>query len=131
MRLDTASSPQELLALGRKLRPLREEGVLILGSGNVVHNLRRISFDEDAPPADWAVEFEGWVKTRLEARDFAALAALSSPSARLAVPTPDHFAPLLYVAGASDERDSFRVENEGIQNASISMLSVSWGQAFT
>lgn len=128
LSVDMTVSPSELLALGRKLRPLRDEGVLLLGSGNVVHNLRLISFEENVPPADWAVAFDAWVKSRLEARDHAALSELSAaPSARLAVPTPDHYAPLLYVVGASDERDVLRFESEGIQNRSISMLSFSLG----
>jgi 4,5-DOPA dioxygenase extradiol len=103
--------------------------VLILGSGNVVHNLRRISFDEDAPAAPWAVEFDEWVKARLLARDFEALAGdlAAAPSGRLAVPTPDHYDPLLYVLGAADEKDALRFEFEGIQNGSISMRSVSFG----
>ena len=115
--------------IGQKLRVLREKGVLILGSGNVVHNLRRISFDEDAAPMDWAVEFDAWIKGRLERRDFTPLLSdlSAAPSGLLAVPTPDHYDPLLYVLGASDEHDALRFEYEGIQNGSISMRSVSFG----
>ena len=127
--IDYGASARRHLEMGEKLRPLREKGVLILGSGNIVHNLRRISFEEDAPPEDWAVEFDAWVKARLEARDFDALAGDLSlaPSGRVGVPTPDHYDPLLYVLGASDAGDRLRWEFEGIQNASISMRSVSFG----
>ena len=117
--------------LGEKLRPLREKGVLILGSGNIVHNLRRISIDENAAPEAWAVEFDAWAKERLERRDFAPLLGdlAAAPSGTLAVPTPDHYDPLLYVLGASDARDRLRFEYEGIQNGSISMRCFSLGAA--
>ena len=127
--IDMGAPARRHFELGEKLRPLREKGILILGSGNVVHNLGRVSFDEDAEPAEWAVEYDAWIKGRLEKRDLAALLAdpSSAPSGRLAVPTPDHYDPLLYVLGASDARDALRFEYEGIQNSSISMLSVSYG----
>ncbi len=127
--VDFGASARRHYELGAKLRPLREKGVLILGSGNVVHNLRRISFDEDAEPEAWAVEFDAWVKAKLGTRDFESLLGdpAAAPSGRLAVPTPDHYDPLLYVLGASDARDELRYEYEGIQNGSISMLSVSFG----
>lgn len=127
--IDVGATARRHLNIGEKLRPLRDKGILILGSGNIVHNLRRISFDEGAEPASWAVEFDAWVKDRLEKRDFAALSGDldAAPSGRLAVPTPDHYDPLLYVLGAADERDAMRFEFEGIQNGSISMRSVSFG----
>jgi 4,5-DOPA dioxygenase extradiol len=127
--IDFAAPARRHFELGEKLRPLREKGVLILGSGNIVHNLGRISFDENAAPAGWAVEFDAWVQERAAARDFEPLLGDLSraPSGRLAVPTPDHYDPLLYVLGASDARDALRVECEGIQNGSISMRSLSFG----
>src|SRR5262249_35341378 len=57
-------------ALGEKLKHLRREGILIVGSGNIVHNLRRINFADDARPFDWAIEFDAWVKERLQIRDY-------------------------------------------------------------
>lgn len=127
--LDAGATARGHFELGEKLRPLRSEGVLILGSGNVVHNLRRVLFDDDAPAEAWAGEFEAWTKARLAARDFPALLGdlSAAPSARLAVPMRDHFDPLLYVLGASDADDALSVEYEGIQNGSISMLSVGFG----
>ncbi|MFI5363780.1 MAG: 4,5-DOPA dioxygenase extradiol [Elusimicrobiota bacterium] len=131
LSLDCGASARRHFEVGEKLRPLREKGVLILGSGNVVHNLRRVSFDENAAPQSWAVEFDSWVKGRLEQRDLEALLGdlSGAPSGALAVPTRDHFDPLLYVLGASDEKDALRFEYEGIQNGSISMRCVSFGAA--
>ena len=129
--IDLGAPARRHFELGEKLRPLREKGVLIIGSGNVVHNLRRVSFDEGASPESWAVEFDAWVKERLEKRDFDALLGdlSTAPSGRLAVPTPDHYDPMLYALGASDALDKIRFEYEGIQNGSISMLSFSLGAA--
>ena len=129
--IDYGAPARRHYELGAKLRPLRDKGILILGSGNIVHNLRRISAEEDAPPEAWAGEFDAWVKARLEERDFEALLGdlSAAPSGRLAVPTPDHYDPLLYVLGASDARDKLRFEHEGIQNGSISMRCVSFGAA--
>lgn len=115
--------------LGMKLRGLREQGILILGSGNIVHNLRRIRWEPDAPAYDWAVEFDAWVKERLEAGDHASLVekALDSEAGRLSIPTPDHWYPFLYALGASDKNDRLRFEYEGIENGSISMRCLSFG----
>lgn len=117
------------LQLGEQLRPLRDQGVLIIGSGNIVHNLRQIIWGEDARPYDWAVEFDEWSKAKLEARDFKALAEayLDTPAGRLSIPTPDHYYPLLPVLGASDVQDDMTFEFEAIHNASISMRAVSFG----
>ncbi|HUP57152.1 MAG TPA: 4,5-DOPA dioxygenase extradiol [Bdellovibrionota bacterium] len=115
------------LKLGQGLRPLREEGILIVGSGNIVHNLRKIRWEDDAAPFDWAVEFDEWAKRKIAERDFLALARDygREESGRLSVPTADHYYPLLYTLGASDERDTLKWEYEGMQNASISMRCLS------
>ena len=117
------------LQLGTQLRPLRDHGVLIIGSGNIVHNLHRIIWETHAPPYEWAEEFDAWSKAKLEARDFKALAEsyLDTPAGRLSVPTPDHYYPLLPVLGASDSLDEMAFEFEAIHNASISMRAVSFG----
>lgn len=115
--------------LGEKLRPLRDEGVLIVGSGNIVHNLRRIRWEEDAPPFGWALEFDAWAREKLLAGDARALTEdyLATEAGRLSVPTPDHYLPLLYAMGASDRADRVEFVHEGMQNASIAMRSVRWG----
>ncbi len=115
--------------LGRHLQRLREQGVLIVGSGNVVHNLRQISWEPESKPFDWSVEFDEWVRVKLEKRDLKALCSdyLSSAAGRLSVPTPDHYYPLLYTLGAADNDDELSFDFEGFQNGSISMRTLSFG----
>jgi 4,5-DOPA dioxygenase extradiol len=130
LSIDITEGPEFHFALGAKLKQLRREGVLIVGSGNVVHNLRHVSFADDAPPFDWAVEFDEWLKHRLQERDYNSVLrhATGSSSGKLSIPTPDHWYPLLYALGASDESDPLRFEYEGIENASISMRCLSLGR---
>lgn len=127
--IDLGASARRRFELGKKLRPLREEGVLIVGSGNVVHSLRRVSWEEDAEPAAWAVAFSDWVKGRALARDFDALLAdlSSAPGGRESVPTPDHYDPLPYVLGAAAQGEKTSVLYDAIEHGSISMLSLGFG----
>ena len=117
--------------LGQQLKRLRDPdlGVLIVGSGNVVHNLRQISWEANVKPFDWSVEFDEWIKAKLKKRDMKALSTnyLSTAAGRLSVPTPDHYYPLLYTLGAADQEDALSFEFEGIQNGSISMRTFSLG----
>jgi 4,5-DOPA dioxygenase extradiol len=129
LSLDTGEPGAFHFRLARRLLPLRDEGVLVLGSGNVVHNLRRFDWSESRP-LHWAQRFDAEVKTRIRARDHAALLdphALS-PDGEIAVPTPEHYLPLLYVLAlqAPDEPVSFF--NEDVVS-SISMTSVVVGEA--
>lgn len=87
--------------LGRRLAPLRDEGVLILGSGNVVHNLRRIEWNKPDAGFDWAERFDDAVAAQLASHAADILNVVEHPDYALAAPTPDHFIPLLYVAGAA------------------------------
>lgn len=116
-------------ALGEKLRPLRDQGVLIMGSGNLVHNLRKIRWEADAEPIAWAVECDEWMKAKIQARDFSALVKdpTKSDAGKLSIPTAEHYLPMLYAAGASVPDEHCRFEFEGLQNGSISMRSVSFG----
>lgn len=125
LSLDTRKTPTEHYALAAQLKELRKMGVLILGSGNIVHNLRKISFTRNAQTYDWASEFDLWAKTALENRDDRALTENfhSSEAGRLSVPTLEHYLPLLYVLGASDKNEPVRFIYEELQNASISMRS--------
>jgi 4,5-DOPA dioxygenase extradiol len=113
-------------SLGKELQKLRSKGVLILGSGNIVHNLSRIQFAKDAPPYDWALEFDSTAKSLLDKRDFGSLTRYQSlgNAAEHAIPTPDHYWPLLYVLGATQSSDTLTYPVEGIAHGSVSMRSV-------
>ncbi len=115
--------------IGKQLRQLRDEGVLILGSGNIVHNLRLLNWTPDAKPHYWAIEFDQWAKEKIVERDFKALVhdVLESEAGRLSVPTWDHYYPFLYILGASHEDETPTFEFEEIHNSSISMRSLSYG----
>ncbi len=111
---------------GRKLAPLRDEGVLILGSGNVVHNLGVMRRTDDAQPFDWALAFNDWLRERLLARDAQAIVnpMQFGDAARLSIPTPEHYLPLIYTIGAAADEDKIEVLTDGVDLGSISMLSV-------
>ena len=112
-----------LLEIGRKLNALRDQGYLILGSGNIVHNLRRVEWDRDGGTEE-ADAFDAWVTQQILAKNHDALANYSDhPLARYAAPTPDHFIPLLYVLGARDEDDNVEIFNQVRQLGSLSMTS--------
>lgn len=129
LSLDMAQPPEYHYALGTKLKSLRDQGVLIVGSGNIVHNLRKIKWEAQAKPYDWAIEFDEWMKARLLSREIDPMVSefSKSESGKLSVPTNEHYYPLLYALGASDEKDNLRFEFEGIQNGSISMRTMSFG----
>lgn len=129
LSLNMSEGPDFHLRLGEELRPLRNKGVLILGSGNLVHNLRKIRWEEQAPAFEWASEFDQWIKARLEKRDAKSIlhGFADTEAGRLSVPTQDHYLPLHYILGASDHQDELRFEYEEIQNGSISMRSLSFG----
>jgi 4,5-DOPA dioxygenase extradiol len=111
---------------GIKLRVLRESGVLIVGSGNIVHNLMMINFA--GKPFDWAVEFDKFVRINLEQSDFEALIDYSSQeTASLAQPTNDHYLPLMFVIGASDG-ESPQFFNDKIFAGSLSMRCVAYSK---
>lgn len=116
------------LELGRKLAPLREKGILILGSGNIVHNLAAIKWSAHPEPYPWCVEFDAFVKSETEDGDRGALAGdpRDMPGGAMSVPTPDHWHPYLYALGAAGS-DAVRWEYEGLENASISMRSARFG----
>lgn len=129
LSLPAEASREQHLQLGRLLSPLRDEGVLIVGSGNLVHNLRRIRWEKDAPAWEWAEEFDLWTKEKLLARDQESLALRykDSLAGQLSVPTDEHYLPLLYILGASRPEDELEFCFEGLQNASISMRSFKLG----
>jgi 4,5-DOPA dioxygenase extradiol len=91
------------VALGRRLAPLRERGVMIVASGNVVHNLRRLQWDQPDLAYDWGERFDEAVAGQLARDPGDILKVMEHPDYAMAVPTPDHFIPLLYLAGAAAE----------------------------
>lgn len=129
LSIDYSQPSEAHYALGRQLRGLRERGVLVLASGNIVHNLRTLRREvPDNQAYDWAVDFDHWVAGLLTQGRPEALASFLQQGelARLAHPTYDHFLPLLYAAGAAHADDTVKFFNEGFQGASISMRSVIW-----
>jgi len=110
--------------IGREIGALRDRGVMILGSGNVVHNLARVSREMEGG-FPWALDFDGYVKEKITERRYrdAADYASAGPSSRLAFTSPDHYFPLLYALGASREDDALKVVNEACVMGSLSMTS--------
>lgn len=125
LSIDQRQAPATHLALGRALAPLRDEGVLILGSGNITHNLRHAfgqmrSGRSDTP--DWAARFDADVARALEQHDGDFLVrAIDGEAGRLSHPTPDHYLPLLYAAGAAGGSGAVRFPVEGFDLGSLSM----------
>lgn len=116
--------------LGKRLAPLRDEGILIAGSGNLVHNLHTYAWGKHTPePYDWAVRFETTAKELMVKGDFDPLVNYDSlgRDALLAIPTPDHYLPLLYVLGARNTDDEITFPVQGVDGGSISMLTVRLG----
>src|SRR5690606_29065609 len=116
--------------LGRRLRPLRDEGVLVMGSGDIVHNLHTAAWGgQSAEPDDWALRCEAAARDLILAGDHEPLIAYESMGrdALLSVPTPDHYLPLLYVLGAAEEGEPVAFPVEGIDGGSVSMLSIRLG----
>lgn len=116
--------------LGQRLAPLREDGVLILGSGNVVHNLRTLRWEAGAAPYDWAARLEQQVKARLQQHQHHDLIDYLQldPQAQLSIPTPEHYLPLLSIIGTRQAEEVLSFPVEGITMGSLSMLSVTIGR---
>jgi 4,5-DOPA dioxygenase extradiol len=131
LSIDGRLPPAEHLAIGRALTPLRDEGVLIMGSGNIVHNLGHAfsaSRRGDRETPEWSRVFDDGTAAALMRHDAAHLTrALEGAAGRLAHPTPDHYLPLLYAAGASAPEDPVRFPITGFDMASLSMRSVIFG----
>jgi 4,5-DOPA dioxygenase extradiol len=119
LSLNVNLSPNECFGMGEEIRQLRKKGVLIVGSGNLVHNLMRINLD--AKPYAWAVDFDNFVKANLENGDYDNLVSYEEHKlSDLAHPTNEHYLPLLYVIGAA-ENEKPQFVNETIFAGSISM----------
>lgn len=123
--IDMTKGLEHQLEIGHTLSKLRNRGVLILGSGNVVHNLGAVKWGAGAKPHDFALEFDALFADKLEARDFAALSDRAGLGSllRMAHPSVDHYLPALTIAGASEAGDDLTFMTDSIDLASVSMRS--------
>jgi 4,5-DOPA dioxygenase extradiol len=130
LSIDETQPPSFHYELGARLEPLRAEGILLLGSGDVVHNLQAYAWGRHPQePYDWALRFEARVRDALASGDHASLIDYpsSGSDALLAVPTPEHYLPLLYILGASVAGEPVSFPVEGMDGGSVSMLAVQFG----
>jgi len=123
LSLDLTKPPSVHFDLARELKPLREKGVLIIGSGNLVHNLGALA--PGARVYDWAEGFDSKMTSAIEDRDFQRVVQAGSLGrvAQLSHPTPEHFLPTLFSLGVADAKDGLRFFNTSFEMASISMRS--------
>lgn len=124
MSIDYTQSPQQHFEIAQALQKMREKGVLIIGSGNIVHNLRRLDWHNlQAKTHDWAIEFDTIVKHKIDQGDFPSLVNYQKlgEAALLSIPTEDHYLPMLYTLGLAQKGEAIRYLYEGFQYAGISM----------
>jgi 4,5-DOPA dioxygenase extradiol len=124
--LPLARDPQVVSRIGRTLAPLRDRGVLVIGSGGIVHNLRVARLDrKDAPVDGWARQFDDWVRDRVEQRDLVELEAYRdrAPGASMAVAESEHFDPLFFALGAARPEDRLQEVNRGFEYGNLSLAS--------
>lgn len=130
LSIDASRPPRFHYDLGRRLAALRRENILIVGSGNLVHNLSQYAWDEPAPqPFDWAVRAENLVRKLLASGDDEKLIDYEKlgRDAAVAIPTPEHYLPFLYVLGARQSGEPIAFPVEGIDGGTMSMLGVRFG----
>lgn len=132
LSIDYNQPPQYHYDLAKQLKALRNKGVLIIGSGNMVHNLRMISWEkmqEANYGFDWAIEMNTIFKEKISKSDFQSLINYEKlgPAAKLAIPTPDHYYPLLYAMALQDDKDEISFFNDKMVGGSLNMTSVKWG----
>lgn len=130
LSLDETQPPQCHYEIGQRLSQLREQGILILGSGNIIHNLRTYAWHHPETPAfDWATRFEAYIQNAIIQGDSEAVINYESfgSDALLAVPTPEHYLPLLYVLGCRQNQEPVSFPVVGSEGGSVSMLSVQIG----
>lgn len=123
--IDASAPPQVHYRIGEELRSLREEGVLLFGSGNIVHNLRLIQWNMEDKGFDWAYEFDDYIRENILSSNHESILDYQTlgDKARLAAPIPDHFYPLLYILGASNKGDRVSLYNRKCMMGSLSMTS--------
>jgi len=126
LSLDYSQPPSFHYELARLLRPLRDKGVLILGSGNIVHNLRVMNWQMPDTGYDWAIEMNEKFKSLIASGDHASLTRYEAlgKAAMLSVPTPEHYLPLIYTLGLKEENESVAFFNDKTLMGSVSMTSL-------
>lgn len=124
LSVNANATPEEHYRIGRELLSLRDEGIFIIGSGNIVHNLRQVRFDMNGG-YDWNISFDQTIKQRIleGSHDLILDYRSIGDAARLSVPSTDHFDPLFYIIGASKKEDKISVFNESAMAGSLSMTS--------
>jgi 4,5-DOPA dioxygenase extradiol len=130
LSIDETQSQQFHYDLGKRLSPLRDEGVLIIGSGNIIHNLHTYAWGRHGvDPFDWAVRFEEHARELLLKGEDAPLIAYETlgREAMLSIPTPEHYLPLLYVIALRRKGEPVSFPVEGVDGGSVSMLTVKVG----
>ena len=130
LSIDEAQPASFHFEIGKRLAPLRGERILIVGSGNLVHNLHAYAWGRHMPdPYDWAIRFEKAAKEMMVAGEYKALIEYESlgPEAMLSIPTPDHYLPMLYVLASRQQGEAVTFPIEGVDGGSISMLTVQVG----
>jgi 4,5-DOPA dioxygenase extradiol len=123
--IDASAPPEDHYQIGKELKSLRNQGVLLFGTGNIVHNLRMIDWGMDDKGFDWAYKFDEYIRENIENRNHENVINYLSlgETAKLAVPTPDHFNPILYILGAYDKEDKISTYNNSCMMGSLSMTS--------
>ncbi|MGB7594937.1 MAG: class III extradiol ring-cleavage dioxygenase [Erysipelotrichaceae bacterium] len=121
LSIDPFATPKQWFAIGQSLRDLKKDDVLIIGSGVTVHNLRMIDWSDDAPVMPWAKEFHTWINDKISKLDFKALEAWKGgPSAKMAIPRADHFAPLMSLIATASDNSHPALTYSDIQMGSLS-----------
>ncbi len=125
LSVDRLATAEQYYEIGRRLRPLRDQGILIFGSGNVVHNLSEVNWSMNSKGFSWAEEFDRYIKDSILSRDDAQVIDYrkAGASSKLAFLSMDHYAPLLYILGASGHDDPITVFNDTCDLGALSMTS--------
>ncbi|MFM2285187.1 MAG: hypothetical protein RLZZ543_684 [Bacteroidota bacterium] len=126
LSLDINKTPEQHYAFAKELAALRDRGVLVMGSGNIVHNLGRIDWQNPEGAYDWAIEFNDKVKKTILDREFSKLSNYKAltPSAHLSVPSTEHYLPLLYATALATEKDQLEFFNDNPAMGSLTMTSL-------
>ena len=126
--VDAYAPPEIHYNIGKEIKALREKGVLIFGTGNIVHNLRLVDWHKKNKGFDWAYEFDDYIYKNILNNTHENIIKYDEIGdiAKLAVPTPDHFYPLLYILGASDKEDRVSVFNKSCELGSLTMTGYLW-----